>query len=101
MTDSSVIVDGSTGQIACNSYELYQRDIEMLQSLNVNLAKIFKFLQLLEKTTIIPLGNTLQVLDRLDEDFAKWNWINQSTRHRLLSTFDRWPSCCQNRAHGL
>ena len=49
MTDSSVIVDGSTGQIACNSYELYQRDIEMLQSLNVNLAKIFKFLQLLEK----------------------------------------------------
>ena len=47
MTDSSVIVDGSTGQIACNSYELYQRDIEMLQSLNVNLAKIFRFLQLL------------------------------------------------------
>lgn len=33
--DSSVIVDGTTGQTACDSYHLYQRDVDMLKSINV------------------------------------------------------------------
>ena len=27
--------DGTTGQVACNSYNLYQRDVDILKRLNV------------------------------------------------------------------
>ena len=36
-SDSTVIEDGSTGQIACDSYHLYETDVQMLKSLNVRL----------------------------------------------------------------
>ena len=36
-TNSSTILDGTSGKVACNSYELYQKDIEALQILNVYL----------------------------------------------------------------
>ena len=35
--NSSTILDGTSGKVACNSYELYQKDIEALQILNVYL----------------------------------------------------------------
>ena len=34
--DSTVIADGSTGQIACDSYHLYEADVQMLKFLNVS-----------------------------------------------------------------
>ena len=35
-TNSSVVLDGSTGQTACNSYYFYQKDVDALKSLGVN-----------------------------------------------------------------
>ncbi|XP_046643173.1 cytosolic beta-glucosidase-like [Daphnia pulicaria] len=35
-TNSSVVLDGSTGQTACNSYYFYQKDVNALQSLGVS-----------------------------------------------------------------
>ena len=34
-TNSSVVLDGSTGQRACNSYQFYQKDVDALKSLGV------------------------------------------------------------------
>lgn len=39
--DPSVVLDGSTGQTACNSYYFYQKDVDALQSLGVWTDKIF------------------------------------------------------------
>ena len=36
-TQQNVVADGTTGQVACNSYNLYQRDVEMLKSLGVRI----------------------------------------------------------------
>ena len=34
-TNASNVLDGSTGQVACNSYNFYQKDVEALKSLGV------------------------------------------------------------------
>jgi hypothetical protein len=34
-SNSDHVVDGSTGQVACNSYNFYQKDVEALKSLGV------------------------------------------------------------------
>lgn len=37
MNDSSHVTDGASGKVACNSYYLFEKDIEALQILGVNL----------------------------------------------------------------
>lgn len=35
-TNASVVLDGSTGQTACNSYYFYEKDVDALKSLGVS-----------------------------------------------------------------
>ena len=74
-SNSSHILDGSTGEKACNSYNLFQTDIGMLKSLNVksSFAFIWDF-SLINK--LCASGFTLPLFHLVAQGVAKGNGTN-------------------------
>jgi len=62
--NSHLIIDGSNGDVACNSYEFWRKDVDALKEINVSLLSIFYIIY----SSVLSPGSILSVLNCLDEN---------------------------------